>query len=40
MILFILFFIAIIVSISVLWGAGIAEMAEKHPDYEGDDFLE
>lgn len=40
MIAFILFFILIIVTASVLWGSGIQYMNDNFPDYTGDDFLE
>lgn len=31
---------AITLPISLLWVFGIDDMNKKHPDYEGDDFLD
>jgi len=39
MIGFILFMLAIILSIAWLWAGGIDYMHKNHPDYKGEDFL-
>jgi hypothetical protein len=39
MIGFILFMLAIVLSIAWLWAGGIAYMHKNHPDYKGEDFL-
>ena len=35
----ILITLVVTIPISILWVKGISNMKEKHPDYDGDDFL-